>query len=228
MEKFCNYVKDKAKRLYHIFPEKLMYKLTEKQWAQFIKSKSCHIWFKNFQSLNPKVRDHCHYTSKYRGPAHRSCNLRYKILTYIPVVFHNFSGYDAHLFIRELGKKTNDIRVIAKNKEDYISISIKVAVDKYIDNEGNERDKTNELRFIDIFKFMASSVDLLTNNLVKGGRRIIGFEDYSEEQYELLIRKGIYLYEYMSSWDKFVETQLPPKKWFYSNLNMTAISDEDY
>ena len=75
---------------------------------------------------------------------------------------------------------------------------------------------------------MASSLDSLKNNLVCGGRKLTGFEDYSESQYELLMRKGIYSYEYMSSWDKFEETQLPPKRSLYSNLNMTAISDKDY
>ena len=57
---------------------------------------------------------------------------------------------------------------------------------------------------------------------------MIGFEDCSEEQYELLVRKGIYPYQYMSSWDKFAESQLPPKKAFYSNFNMSNISDDDY
>ena len=75
---------------------------------------------------------------------------------------------------------------------------------------------------------MASSLDLPTNNLVRGGRRIVGFEGYLDEQHELLVRKGIYLYEYMLSWDKFEETQLPPKKSFYSNLNTASISDKDY
>ena len=58
-------------------------------------------------------------TGRYRGRAHRSCNLRYKIPKYIPIVFHNLSRYDAHLFIRELGKKfsTGKIGVIAENKE---------------------------------------------------------------------------------------------------------------
>ena len=42
------------------------------------------------------------------------------------------------------------------------------------------------------------------------------------------MRKGIYPYEYMSSWDKFAESQLSPKKVFYSNLNMSNISDDDY
>ena len=75
---------------------------------------------------------------------------------------------------------------------------------------------------------MASSLDSLTNNLVKGGRKLSGFEDYSEEQYKLLIRKGVYPYEYMTSWDKFKETQLPLKEAFYSKLNMSDISDEVY
>ena len=97
------------------------------------------------------------------------CNLRYKIPSYIPVVCHNLSGYDVHLFIRELGKKTDNMGVIAKNKENYITFSVDVAVDNYTDKEGNEKDKTIELRFIDSFKCMAGSLDSLTNYLVKGG-----------------------------------------------------------
>ena len=91
--------------------------------------------------------------------------------------------------------------MIAKNKEDYITFLLKVAVNKYIDKDGNEKDKTIELRFIDSFKFMVSILDSLMNNLVKGigpGRKLIGLEDYSEEQDELLMRKGVYPYEYMS------------------------------
>ena len=57
----------------------------------------------------------------YRGAAHSSCNLRYKIPNYIPVIFHNLAGYDAHLFIKELAKYTTNIGVIAKNAENYIS-----------------------------------------------------------------------------------------------------------
>ena len=50
---------------------------------------------------NKKVRDHCHYTEKYRGAAHSICNLRYKIPREIPVVFHNGSTYD---YISKLNK----------------------------------------------------------------------------------------------------------------------------
>ena len=44
----------------------------------------------------------------------------------------------------------------------------------------------------------------------------------------MLLRKGVYSYEYMDSWEKFDETALPPKEAFYSNLNLEDISDEDY
>ena len=173
--------------------------LTKKQWKRYKRSAICHICFKPFNSKEPKVRDHCHYTGRYRGPAHSLCNLRYRIPCYIPVVFHNLSGYDAHLFIKGLGNNSRDMEVIAKNKEDYISFSVDVAVDKYVDKEGNEKEKLIELRFIDSFKFMSSSLDSLTKNLVSGGKQLFGFEDYSVLQYDLLTRKGIYPYKYMSS-----------------------------
>ena len=94
--------------------------------------------------------------------------------------------------------------------------------------EGNEKEKLIELRFIDSFKFMSSSLDSLTKNLVSGGKQFFGFEDYSELQYELLTRKGIYPYEYMSFWDRFEETQIPPIEAFDSKLSMSSISSNNY
>ena len=75
---------------------------------------------------------------------------------------------------------------------------------------------------------MSSSLDSLTKNLFSGGKKFFGFEDYSELQYDLLTRKGVYPYEYVNSWDRFNETQLPPISVFYSNLNMSSINEEDY
>ena len=228
IETFCNYIKGEARRLYHMFPELPVDLLTKKQWKKYKKATKCHICYKPFTQTNLKVRDHCHYTGLYRGLAHLLCNFRYKIPSYIPVVIHNLSGYDTHLFIRELGAHTSEIGVIAKNKEDYISFSIKVPVEKYVDKNGEEKDKLIELRFIDSFKFMSSSLDSLTRNLVRGGKKLFGFQDYSELQYDLLTRKGVYPYEYINSWDRFNETQLPLVDAFYSNLNMSSISEEDY
>ena len=120
------------------------------------------------------------------------------------------------------------MEVIAKSKEDYITSSIKVVVDKYVDNNGVEKEKEIELRFIDSFKFMSSSLDSLITNLVRGGQHLFGFEKYTPKQYELHVKKGIYPYEYMSSWDRFEETKLPPKEAFCSKLNMVRVSSENY
>ena len=43
-----------------------------------------------------------------------------------------------------------------------------------------------------------------------------------------MLRKGVYPYEYMDSWQKFDEKSLPEKKAFYSNLNMEDFTDTDY
>ena len=115
-----------------------------------------------------------------------------------------------------------------ENKEDYITFLISVEVDKYIDKNGEEKSKEIELRFIDSFKFMSSSLDFLVNNLARANNEFFGFEDYNKSQYKILIRKGIHSYEYMDDWDKFKETVLPPKEAFYSKLNMSGVSDRDY
>ena len=116
-----------------MFPEKPMDPLMDKEWKKYLRSIRCHICFKRFNSKDPKLRDHCHYMGHYRGPAHRNCNLRYRIPSYILVIAHNSACYDTYLFIKELGEYFENIGVIAKNKEDYITFSVNVVVDKYID-----------------------------------------------------------------------------------------------
>ena len=164
-----------------------MESLTKAQWKDYKCVSSCHICFKPFREGNRKVKDHCHYSGIYRGAAHSLCNMQYKIPSYIPVIFHNLAGYDAHMFIKELAKCGSCMGVIAKNKEDYISFSVNAEVDKYIDKNGEEESKEIDLRFIDSLKFMSSSLDSLVNNLACGGNEFFGFEDYNESQHKLLI-----------------------------------------
>ena len=84
-------------------------------------------------------------------------------------MFHELIGYDAHLFIKELGRKFNkdNIGVIGENKEKYTSFNIKINVKLagVKDKDGKEVHKNIQLRFIDSFRFMASSVDKLASNL---------------------------------------------------------------
>ena len=202
--------------------------LTKAQFKEYNCMTKCHICFQPFKEHNRKVRDHCHYSGIYRGAAHSRCNLQYKIPSYIPVVFHNLTGYGAHMFIKEFAKHGSKMGVIAKNTEDYISFSVNVEVDKYIDKNGEEKPKEITLRFINSIKFMSGSLDSLVTNLAHGGNEFFGFENYCDHQRGLLIRKGIYPYEYMDSWDRFEEKILPPAGSFYSKLNMSGVSDQDY
>jgi hypothetical protein len=72
-----------------------------------------------------RVPDHCHLSGKFRGAAHNDCNINYKPPKYFPVVFHNLSGYDTHLFIKKLG---GQIKCIPTNEEKYILFSKEVIV----------------------------------------------------------------------------------------------------
>ena len=56
-------------------------------------------------TIKKTIKDHCHYTGKYRGAAHNTCNVRYKTPKEIPAVFHNGSTYDYRFIIRELAEE---------------------------------------------------------------------------------------------------------------------------
>ena len=131
-------------------------------------AKKCHIC--ECKLGEDKVLDHCHLTGKYRGAAHEDCNLNFKIPKFIPIIFHNLSVYDSHLFIKNLGKTKGEITPIAQNEERYISFSKKIVVDEYIDKSGEQKIVKREMRFIDSFKFMSTSLNGLVDNLTKCGK----------------------------------------------------------
>ena len=76
--------------------------------------------------ISDKVRDHCHLTGKYRGPAPSNCNkiVTQKQINFLPIVLHNFSNYDCHLFFKKLVDKKNDkkFKIVPKTNEEFISV----------------------------------------------------------------------------------------------------------
>ncbi len=176
-----------------------------------------------------KCRDHCHITGKYRGAACDKCNFRMKVPTFVPVLFHNLEGYDAHLFVKSLGLEKGEIRCIPKTDEKYISFSKNIPMETYIDDNGKEKGHYLEMRFLDSFKFTLKSLDKLVETLGKDQFGTLTSQMFiSSESLELLKRKGVFPYEYMTDFSKLSETRLPPKEAFYSQLNDSHISDEDY
>ncbi|XP_057310491.1 uncharacterized protein LOC130648455 [Hydractinia symbiolongicarpus] len=225
---FIQHLEDEVKRLYSLFSQKPMTELTEEQKYSYDAAETCHICMKPFND-DQKNR---------------------KIPNHVPVIFHNLSGYDAHLFIRELGEKydTQDIGCIAENTEKYISFNVKITVPiAGIGYGDGEFYKKIEIRFIDSCRFMASSLEKLASNIVgtntdgmkcqrcadtcleflnindeyvasfwcsncesnttkqldkervKSNTPAMSYYFSDDELFRLMLRKGIYPYEYMDS-----------------------------
>lgn len=202
--------------------------LDEQRLAQDPNAK-CHICGNDFALNERRNMDHCHFTGNYRGVAHSGCNLNYQDSRQIPVIMHNLSGYDAHMFIGELATKIKgDISIIPLNAEEYISFT-KVVLDS--SPWYNDIREKIRLKFIDSFRFMPESLSKLASWLPVNEERILHSEygkNYTSEQIVMLQQKGIFPYDYVDSINRLNETMLPSKDKFKNELNDEEITDKDY
>ena len=225
MDVFIKWLEEDVKAIANIKPKQMIF--TEEDEKQFNKASDC--WICGEYLGNDRVRDHCHFTGRYRGPAHNNCNLKYRKPKIISVFFHNLSGYDSHLFIKKLGTpdKKENIDCIPNNEEKYISFSKTIITGQYTNKKGEIKDKTFKIVFKDSLKFMSSSLGALVNNLPKDAFKNL-LKYFTPKQAEILKQKGFYPYEYMNSEEKFNDTNLPPREAFYSKLSGKGISNKDY
>ena len=167
MKKFCKHLREHSSKIIN-YEKKKMISLTTEEKIYHNKQKICYICKNEFDIKNKKhhkVRDHCHYTGKYRVAAHNIYNLRYKIPKEIPVVFHNGSTYDYHFIIKEIVKEfEGNFECLGENTEKYITFS--VPIKKKIENKDLEI--TYKIKFIDSYRFMSSSLSKLVDDLSKG------------------------------------------------------------
>ena len=166
MTKFCKDLREHAAKIIN-YEKKDMIPLTKKEEENYNNQKICYICKKEFDKSDKKhhkVRDHCHYTGKYREAAHNICNLRYKIPKEIPTVFHNGSTFDYHFIIKELVKEFDgNLEYLEENTEKYITFL--VPIKKKTENKDIEI--TYKIKFIDSFRFMATSLSKLVDNLTE-------------------------------------------------------------
>ena len=73
--------------------------MTKTDNEDFENSTKCWICDNDYIYNDVKVRDHCYTTRKYRGSAHRDCNINVKLNHKIPVVIHNLKNYNSHLIM---------------------------------------------------------------------------------------------------------------------------------
>ena len=180
----------------------------------------CHICGEKYTDKDVSVRDHCHITGKFRGSAHQECNLKLRIKSEnlkIPIIFHNLRGYDSHFIMQQIGEIANkhgytnkkgekqdiNINAIPNNMEKYMAFML-----------------GNHLTFID-------SLDKLVSNLPKDDL-IYTSKAFKGKKLDLMSHKCVYPYDYMDSFEKFNEKELPTKDQFYSILNNQHITDDEY
>src|SRR3989454_286052 len=205
--------------------------LTQDDWKIYNQAKCCYVCKESFTGENYKVRDHCHITNKFRGPACNTCNLQMKLTHTIPVIFHNLRGYDMHLLLQEVGRFKRELTIIPNNMEKYMSFSVGTVKKCYNYKTKKYEDKLRfDLRFIDSFQFMSSSLSNLVNDLKQGGMDKFKYMNREFGEFaELLTRKGIYPYSYMNKWSKFdVPTKKLENKHFRNDLTGDEISDKDF
>ena len=200
MKNVCLDLREHATKIIN-YEKKEMIPLTKKEEKKHNKQEVCHICKKGFSTDDSnkkyhKVRDHCHYTGKYRGAAHDICNLRHKKPKEIPVVFHNGSTYDYHFIIKELAEEfEGEFECLGENTEKYItfSVPIKKEITKKDKNGNGKITKISfKIKIIDSYRFMSTSLSNLVSTLSEGvhNHRCIGYKsclDYMATKDEQLI-----------------------------------------
>ena len=148
------------------------------------------------------------------------------------------SGYDAHLMLSAVKPRHGKIVVIPNNMERYTYFTMNYVT--FIDSYQfmlSSLDKFRETRkYLESF-YVQQPSQPQTNNVTEGGKEVEVmhiYDDYqnlpyppptlmsyqqqqTEEDLELMIQKGVYPYEYMDSFERFQEPQLPPKDAFYDD-----------
>ena len=184
----------------------------------YLLQEKCHICEKML--ADDRVRDHCHITGKFLGAAHNHCNLNRQEKKQIPMFCHNLTGYDGHFLLQKLGgdERIKKLNALPYNTEKFRTIEL------------------NSYLFLDSLSFLNASLNELMNDLLKNKTHKFDILDQlglykkeDEKEKKMLLRKGVYCYEYVTSIQRLKDTKtIPPKEYFFSSLTNSNISDDDY
>jgi hypothetical protein len=209
----------------HLKVNRPMKRLDYDKEVEYQTATQCYICHRPFNPDSDdlrKVADHDHITGLFEGAAHNSCNKQRRVVYDIPIFFHNFRGYDSHLIVEAMSQlepefKKRELDPIGQTMDKYMQV-------KWGDN----------LVFRDSLQHMTSPLESLVDSLRKSDpTRFYILEamvkkHYHGQDHKLLLRKGVFPYDYLNSFDRFGETQLPPREAFYNKLREVHCSEDDY
>ena len=217
LQLFMEAVFEAEKQIREIMNRTMPLVLTDEEQEHFQQSKECHICKMGLEE-ETKVRDHCHFTGKFIGPAHAFCNLKRRQKYSVPIYAHNFSNYDSHFLLQAITEYKDiipNLKAMCFNTQKFRSISFGI------------------FNFLDSMQFISDSLDKISQEMTRSNWPYEILENSSlystDHQKRLLLRKGVFPYEILSSIKAFEDMkEFPPKLAFYSKLKEENISDEDY
>ena len=182
------------------------------------KSSECYLCHRIFDGVHcVKYRDHCHLSGKFRYTLCNTCNLKHTssmVNSRVYVIFHGFSNYDSHFLVNKLTRyETEKIQIVPKSSEKYLSFTI-----------GN-------LVFIDSAQFLMDKLSRLASFLGDKGKdyfHTLNLYINDSTKRELMMRKGVFPYEYLKTKEVLGETCLPPREAFFNKLNEEDITEAEY
>ena len=104
---FLETLEKEVTKIHETFPEPVPIIISDEDIKEHENSEvwySCRKPFVGIKVLCSKVKDHCHYTGKYRGALHSKCNLALRDKKTILVIAHNTTNYDTKLFIKYIAE----------------------------------------------------------------------------------------------------------------------------
>ncbi|XP_041447873.1 uncharacterized protein LOC121403883 [Drosophila obscura] len=218
IEKFCQVLRAKTDGLYEKY-----WKSSKKPIYEF------NIWDEDCQEheaccacdeqilVDDREKYFNQFTGQYVGPIHKVCKQTFRLSDpFFPVVCHNLSRYDIHLFVTSI---RDELKPIPCNKELYIALTQTCKLDSHLHQY--------KIRYIDSNRFLNSSLEKLASYMDVSNFKILNSK-YQNEKFDMLRRKGVFPYDYLDSFQKFEESQLPSREYFYNSLNDEECSVEDY
>lgn len=214
VDSFLESLDEVKHEVFGIYSNPLDIIISPEEQLVFNESTRCHICEEELDE-DDKVRDHCHLTGAYRGPAHNQCNLNYHQLMILPVIMHNLRSYDSHLVVHGFKKFGDKIQVVPTSTEKFMSI------------------KVDGLNFIDSLQFMNTSLDKLVKYLVNEQNDSVNFKLLrqhfkTDQSTDLMKQKGVYPYDYFDDWQRFEEPNLPKRRYFFNELKNNEITLDAY
>lgn len=196
--------------------------ISPEEEAAFQAADECYLCEKPL--AGDKCRDHCHMTGRYLGAAHNRCNFLRRESFSMVGFCHNQAHYDGNILVQAVAAR------VQREKESTGSSSLQLSAIP-LNTEHFKCLKINSTMLLDSMSFLGDSLDRLVQTLVASHHTFPLLKQWlpEEKHREMLMRKGVYPYEFVTSLAKVENTRaLPEMEQFYSKLSGSGITAEEH